>query len=87
MAKSLDMMTGAEIAKAAAKAYARVCANNRAPIDAGRGMERGSEIRAKSDPLALEYIHVNDACNAINDEIAARKRYHGGTQRISRRAF
>ena len=85
MAKALDMMTGAEIAKAYAKAgeaTSKICT---ALIEAGRGMERGSETRTKSDPLSLDYIREYDKFSAIVNEMEARKRYHGGTQRIIRR--
>lgn len=87
MAKALDMMTGAEIAKAYAKASEvtrRICT---ALIEAGRGMERGSETRAKSDPLSLDYIRENDRFTDIVFEMEARKRYHGGTQRIIRKEW
>jgi hypothetical protein len=87
MAKNLEIMTASEIAKADAKGYDRVCKINRALIEAGRCNETGAETRAKSDKLSLEYIAANDAWNAINAEIAARKRYHGGTQRIIRRTW
>jgi len=52
--------------------------NCKALIAAGRGLERGTETRAKSDPLSLAYIAVNDAWNAATSEQAARRRYHGG---------
>jgi hypothetical protein len=86
MAKPLEMLTASEIKKAYDKSLALCLTNNKALISAGRGMERGSETRAKADPLALEYIRLNDAFNAINDEIRARKLYHGGMQRIIRKA-
>ena len=87
MAKALDMMTGAEIAKAYAKASEATSKICTALIAAGRGMERGSETRSKSDPLSLDYIRENDRFSAIVSEIEARKRYHGGTQRIIRKEF
>lgn len=76
------MMTASEIKMAYAKASERVFVNCKALIQEGRGME----TRARTDPLALEYIRVNDAFNAIVQEIEARKRWHGGTQRIKRPA-
>lgn len=85
MAKPLDLMTAAEIKKAYDKASDLCSINNRALINAGRGMERGSETRAKSDPLALEYVRLNDAFAAIVQEMDLRKRWHGGTQRIIRK--
>lgn len=85
MPKPLDRMTGSEITKAAAKAYAKVSANCTALIAAGFGSVRGSEIRGMAHPLAAEYIAVNDAWQELADEIAARKRWHGGTQRIIRK--
>lgn len=87
VSKALDMMTASEIQKAYDKANAVTLVAGRALIDAGRGIERCSETRTKSDPLSLEYIRANDAFNAINDEITARKRYHGGMQRIIRKAW
>lgn len=87
MAKSLDMMTASEIAKAYDKASAACYANCTALINAGRGRETGRETRAMTDPLALEYIRVNDRHNAIVAEMEARKRYHGGTQRIIRKVW
>lgn len=84
MTKTLDMMTASEIAKAydkARKTTSDICTKL---INAGRGMERGNETRQKTDPLSLEYIRENDRFNAIVNEIEARKRYHGGTQRIRR---
>ena len=84
MAKALYLMTGAEIAKAYAKASEATSKICTALIEANRGMERGSETRAKSDPLSLDYIRENDRFTAIIHEMDARKRYHGGTQRIIR---
>ena len=64
--------------------------NCRALINAGRGMERGNEIYAKgiagADPLSVEYVAVTDAVRLVIDEQDARKRYHGGTEPIRRRA-
>lgn len=85
MPKALDLMTASEIEKAYNKAHQASSDNCREFINAGRGNERGSDIRTKTDPLALEYIRANDVLDAINDEIAARKRYHGGKHRIIRK--
>lgn len=87
MAKPLDMMTASEITKAYDKAYAASSANCKALIKAERGNEKGSETRQKDDPLSLEYIRINDWLAEINQEMAARKRYHGGTHRIIRKAW
>ena len=53
-------------------------------IAAGRGGEKGAETRAMTDPLAVRCNEVSDRRSAVNDEIAARKRYHGGTKPIRR---
>ena len=87
MPKALDMMTAAEIKRAYDKASAVTSQICTALIEAGRGMERGSETRAKSDSLSLDYIRENDRFCAIVNEIEARKRYHGGTQRIIRKQW
>lgn len=85
MAKPLDMLTAAEIKRAYDKAAEADSIATRALVNAGRGNELCSDTRAKSDPLSLDYIRTADAFNAIVAEMAARKWYHGGLNRIIRR--
>jgi hypothetical protein len=51
-------------------------------IDAGRGMERPTEIRTKTDALSLEYVALAEAFYAVVAEMDARKRYHGSLKPI-----
>ena len=84
MAKPLDMMGAAEIKRAYDKALAEgrlICSEF---INAGRGHERPSEIRYMTDALALRHTANMERFSAIVQEMEARKRWHGGTQRIIR---
>lgn len=86
MAKALDLMTGAEIKRAHDKAYAASSLNCKALVAAGFGHVRGSEMGVIDHPLAREWRTINEALRPIVAEIEARKRWHGGTQRITRKA-
>lgn len=85
MTKSLDMMTASEIQKAYDKAFTAALANNHALIAAGFGSVKFADIAALNHPLATEHGVVNKRFSEIVDEMHARKRYHGGTQRIIRK--
>ena len=78
----LTKLSAAKIEALYAKRQAACSANRTALINAGRGMERGSEIRTKSDPLSLEYVVLSDAVQLVIAEMEARKRYHGGLKPI-----
>ena len=72
------------------KRQAACSVNCTALINAGRGMERGSEIYAKgiaaADPLSIEYVKLTDEVQAVISEMEARKRYHGSCAPIKRRS-
>lgn len=65
--------------------------NCTALINAGRGMERGSEIYAKgiagADPLSIEYVKLSDAFQEVVREMDARKRWHGSLKPIKRKIW
>lgn len=56
--------------------------NCRKFIDAGRGMERPTQIRTQTDELSLEYVALNEALQVVVAEMDARKRYHGSLKPI-----
>lgn len=55
---------------------------NAAFIAAGRGHERPSDIRGKSDPLSVRFNEQLAAVCEVSDEQARRMRYHGTLQPI-----
>jgi len=63
--------------------------NCTALINAGRGMERGSEIYAKGkagvDTLSIEYVKLSAAFQEVVQEMEARKRWHGNLKPIKRK--
>lgn len=83
-------LSAAKIEALYARRQAACSINNRALIDAGRGMERGNDIYAKgaagADPLSVEYKRATDAVQEVIAEMEARKRYHGGLKPIKRAA-
>lgn len=52
-------------------------------IQAGRGYEKLSQIRAKSDDLSLRAAAALDASNELHDEETRRLRYHASLRRIA----
>lgn len=76
--EELARMPAGQLRKYADRFAVASSENCKALIAAGRGNETGRETRAKSDPLSLEYVAVNDAWSAATAEQAARRRYHGG---------
>jgi hypothetical protein len=55
---------------------------NAALIAAGRGHERPSDIRGKSDPLSVAWQECVAAVCEVSDEHARRMRWHGTLRRI-----
>lgn len=53
-------------------------------IAAGRGMERGSEIRQHSDPDSVAWGVTADSFQLAADETRARERWHGSRKPIKR---
>ena len=62
------------LAKLVEKLHQKDHAVLRKLIDAGRGNERPSETRQKSDPLSEEFKMARDAWSEANDELEQRKR-------------
>jgi hypothetical protein len=60
-------------------------------IQAGYGMERGSDTRARAettgDALAVKYVETSDATYEVVREIEARKTYQGNLRPIKRATF
>lgn len=87
----LSKISAAKLDALYEKRQADCSANCTALINAGRGMERGSEIYAKgvagADPLSIEYVRVTDAVREVINEQDARKRWHGSHKPIRRGAF
>lgn len=83
-APSLPTLTAGQLAKAIAKADALSSALCSEMIAAGRGYEKSSETRAKSDPLA---VRCNAASRAMADLMAerdSRRQWHGSDRPIRR---
>lgn len=53
-------------------------------INAGRGTEKPTETRTKTDDLSLRYQAHADRWRAINDEMDARRKYHGSLKPIKK---
>lgn len=85
MPKPLDKLSEREITALYDK---RLAAHMRVVdrlIATGRGHERGSDLRQKSDADSLAWIATSDAFQLVADEIAARERWHGSREPIKRR--
>lgn len=52
-------------------------------IEAGRGQERITEIRNKTDEMSVNYIALLDYENDIYNEVNRRYEYHGSLKRIN----
>jgi hypothetical protein len=77
MAKALADLSAAELKKRHKTASARSSKFVHEMIAAGRGNERPSNFKDKSDPLSVNLKQAYADEREINDEIERRKRYHG----------
>jgi hypothetical protein len=80
----LTKLSAAKLEALYAKRSEASSVNCRKFIEAGRGMERPTQIRTQTDALSLEYVAVNEAFFAVVAEMDARKRYHGSSKPIKR---
>jgi hypothetical protein len=81
---NLSTMSAAQIEAHYNKLQARSSALGREMIDAGRGYEKPSETRTKSDPLAKKVNAISDELQPVIAEMDARRRYHGNLKPIHR---
>lgn len=81
---NVENLTRAALRAAIDKADAESSALCDALIIAGRGHERPSETRAKTDDLSMRYIAAADRCAALYGERSRRVAYHGTEHRIRR---
>lgn len=86
----LSKLSAAKIEALYNKRQAACSVNCTALINAGRGMERGNEIRAKgiagADALSVEYVALSNAVQLVVAEMESRKRWHGSLKPIKIRA-
>jgi hypothetical protein len=68
------------------KAKIRFADAHTAILQAGRGNERPSETKAKSDPLSVEYTKAEKEVLAIIDERDRRMNCHGNFRPIKEQA-
>lgn len=80
--EQLQDMTRAELRRAAARADRELTRCLDSLIAAGRGHERPTEIRQRSDDLSLRWIAAADVCRALESERRRRLDYHGTEHRI-----
>ncbi len=86
MELDIKKLSSYELRLVSYKANVRLINANNALITAGRGKERPSEVRAKSDPLSLEYIQAEQACVDLIAEKGRRISYHGNLRAIKETA-
>lgn len=82
MAKALGDMSASELQAAYDRASAHSSKLGKEMIDAGRGYEKPSETRGKSDELAKRVNEASDRFNAVVAEMDRRKKYHGSLKPI-----
>lgn len=82
MELDIKKMSSRELHLATYKANVRLINANNAIRAAGRGDERPSEVRAKSDSLSREYVQAEKACLDIIAERDRRKAHHGNLRPI-----
>jgi len=81
MAKELKDMSGTELRRTYEKEQAVGSKLNRRMIDEGRGHDRPSDIRGKTDPLSREMNEHFDRHGAIVSEMRQREQWHGSIER------
>ena len=82
MELDIKKMSSRELHLATYKANVRLINAMHELRAAGRGNERPSEIRAKNDPISVEYVQAEKACQDIIDEKQRRKAHHGNLRPI-----
>ena len=80
--KTPDLLTESELRKAIAKVAVESSTICSAFIEAGRGYERPTETRLKTDPLALRWKECAARSDVLNTEANRRKEWHGSLKRI-----
>lgn len=87
MAKPLSEMSERELESAYEKESDNGSKVTSDMIAAGRGSEKPSETRTKDDALSRRLNEHFDRMRSINDERAARMRYHGNLKPIKKHRF
>ena len=80
--KTPDLLTESELRKAIAKVAVESSTICSAFIDAGRGFERPSETRLKSDPLSVKWQDCAQKGDTLRAEENRRRAWHGSLKRI-----
>lgn len=80
---TIDKLTASQLDKALSRADNTVHRIMDELIAAGRGYEKISEIRSKSDALSLRAATALDAAGELHDEEMRRLRYHASLKRIA----
>jgi hypothetical protein len=84
MAKALDLMSARELQDAYDRSSAKRSKLNTEMIEAGRGYEKPSETRTKTDDLARRVNEEGERFDAITREMDRRKTYHGSLKPIQK---
>lgn len=80
---TVTKLTASQLDKALSRASKTVSAIMDELIAQGRGYEKISVIRSKSDELSLRAVAALDISNELHDEEMRRLRYHASLRRIA----
>ena len=79
----ISKLTASQLDKALSCTDKNVSAIMDELIQAGRGYEKLSQVRAKSDELSLRAATALDTSNELHDEEMRRLRHHSSLRRIA----
>lgn len=79
----INKLTASQLDKRLSRADKNLSAIMDELIQAGRGYEKLSQIRAKSDELSLRAATALDISNELHNEEMRRLRYHASLRRIA----